>query len=99
MNDNQKITRIFYNTVVNNKKENMSTEATKTTASGVIGFGRLLTVLFIGLKLTGYITWSWWWVFAPLYMPFALVITILLGVLIVYLLGIVFLSIIKKRRK
>ena len=27
----------------------------------------LLTVLFVGLKLTGYIAWSWWWVLAPLW--------------------------------
>jgi hypothetical protein len=28
-----------------------------TSASGGIGFPGLLTVLFIGLKLTGYINW------------------------------------------
>ena len=27
-----------------------------------IGFVGLLALLFIGLKLTGYIMWSWWWV-------------------------------------
>ena len=27
----------------------------------------LLFVLFLGLKLTGHIDWSWWWVFAPLW--------------------------------
>ena len=27
----------------------------------------LLTIVFITLKLTGYITWSWWWVLAPLW--------------------------------
>jgi hypothetical protein len=27
----------------------------------------LLFVLFLGLKLTGYIAWSWWWVTAPLW--------------------------------
>lgn len=26
----------------------------------------LLTILFVGLKLTGFITWSWWLVLAPL---------------------------------
>jgi hypothetical protein len=25
----------------------------------------LLTVLFVGLKLTNYIDWSWWWVLSP----------------------------------
>lgn len=44
--------------------------------SGGIGFGGLLTVLFIGLKLTDVIDWSWWWVLAPLWLP----LTILLGI-------------------
>lgn len=38
-----------------------------------IGLMQLLTVLFIGLKLTNYIDWSWWWVFAPLWIPLAVV--------------------------
>jgi hypothetical protein len=42
-------------------------------SSSGIGFPGLLTVLFIGLKLTGHITWSWWWVLSPLW------ISILLG--------------------
>lgn len=33
----------------------------------------LLSVLFIGLKLTDNISWSWWWVLSPLWIPFALV--------------------------
>lgn len=32
----------------------------------------LLTVLFVGLKLTNYIDWSWWWVLTPLWMTFDL---------------------------
>lgn len=27
----------------------------------------LLTVLFVGLKLTGHIAWSWWWVVSPMW--------------------------------
>jgi hypothetical protein len=27
----------------------------------------MLTVLFVGLKLTGYITWPWLWVLSPLW--------------------------------
>jgi hypothetical protein len=33
-------------------------------------FTILLTLLFVGLKLGGVIGWSWWWVFAPLWLPF-----------------------------
>jgi len=32
-----------------------------------IGFVGLLTILFIGLKLTGYIGWHWWWVLSPIW--------------------------------
>lgn len=32
-------------------------------------FLSLLTVLFVGLKLTGHIGWSWWLVLAPLWFP------------------------------
>lgn len=48
-------------------------------------FFSLLTLLFIGLKLTNYIDWSWWWVLAPLWMPLTLVLVFLLffiGILI-----------------
>ncbi len=32
-----------------------------------VGFFSLLTIVFIALKLMGAITWSWWWVFAPIW--------------------------------
>lgn len=41
----------------------------KVEASGGVGFGGLLLILFIALKLTGYIAWSWWWVLSPLWIP------------------------------
>lgn len=40
------------------------------TSSGGIGFSGLLTILFIGLKLTGVISWSWWWVLSPMWISF-----------------------------
>ena len=45
---------------------------TSAAASGGIGFTGLLAVAFIVLKLTGAISWSWWWVLAPLWLPVAL---------------------------
>lgn len=30
-----------------------------------MGFTEVLTIVFIILKLTGVIAWSWWWVFSP----------------------------------
>lgn len=39
-----------------------------------IGFFGALFLVFLVLKLTAVITWSWWWVTAPLWGPFALLI-------------------------
>jgi hypothetical protein len=49
----------------------------RTTASGSgIGFTGALFLLFLGLKLTGHIGWSWWWVTAPLWAGFCLVVVV-----------------------
>jgi len=48
----------------------------RVEASGGIGFGGFLLILFIGLKLTGYIAWSSWWVLSPLWIPFVAGFTI-----------------------
>ena len=37
----------------------------------------LLGVLFIGLKLTNHIDWSWFWVLTPFWLPLALFIAVL----------------------
>jgi len=50
-----------------------------TASSGGISFGGLLAIVFITLKLTGYIDWSWWWVLSPFWIPLA----IFFGVLII----------------
>ena len=46
-------------------------------------FFALLTIVFITLKLTGYINWSWWWVLAPIWGVFAAVLAIIIVVLVV----------------
>ena len=45
----------------------------------------MATLLFIGLKLTDYIDWSWWWVLAPLWVvpAFILGVTCLIGLVVV----------------
>ena len=48
------------------------------SSSGGIGVCGLLFVLFVGLKLTNLIDWSWWWVSAPLWGPITLVAVVLL---------------------
>jgi hypothetical protein len=39
-----------------------------------MNFFSLLTILFIGLKLTNYINWSWLIVLSPMLIPFSIVI-------------------------
>ena len=34
-----------------------------------LGILDILLVVFIVLKLTGTIAWSWWWVLSPLWLP------------------------------
>lgn len=41
--------------------------------SGGIGLGTILFIVFLVLKLTNVIDWSWWWVTSPLWIPFALI--------------------------
>jgi len=45
--------------------------ATETSSSG-IGVLGLLGIVFVTLKLTGVIGWSWWWVTVPFWGGFAL---------------------------
>ena len=50
------------------------------TTSGGMSLCSALTLLFVGLKLCDKINWSWWWVLAPLWIPFALAF-VLMGIL------------------
>ncbi len=59
-----------------------------SVGGGGVGFCGLLTIVFIVLKILGHIQWSWLWVLAPLWIPFAIVIGVLL--IIVIFLGIGF---------
>lgn len=47
------------------------------SSSGGIGFAGLLTIVFIVLKLTDVIAWSWWWVLSPLWIGGGLPLLIL----------------------
>ena len=55
----------------------MSNRSSSSSSSGGAVVLGLLGVLFVGLKLTGYIDWSWWWVTAPFWGGFALVAAML----------------------
>lgn len=64
----------------------------KTSTNGGIGFLGALTILFIALKLTHVIDWSWWWVLAPLWIPVA----VILGIIAIVAIVISIVKIIKK---
>jgi hypothetical protein len=56
--------------------------ANNNTSNG-IGFGTVLFLIFMTLKLTDNIDWSWWWVTSPLWIPLTL------GVVIMGVLGLI----------
>lgn len=75
--------------------------ATASSSSGGIGFCGLLTIVFIVLKLTGFIDWSWLWVLAPLWLPLCLVLAVMVfvGIIALIVMGIAMLSDGKKSKK
>lgn len=50
-----------------------------SSSSSGINFLGLLTIVFVVAKITGYIEWSWLWVFAPIWIP----LVILLGIFLI----------------
>jgi len=59
--------------------------STAQTASRGVGFTSLLTILFIALKLTGVINWSWFWVLIPVVFSIVLAIAILIFLLVLFI--------------
>ena len=71
-----------------------STKGVKVNGNG-IGFLSLLGIVFITLKLCNVITWSWWWVTAPLWGGLALAG----GVLVVGILLVCITAVLKTMKK
>ena len=67
-------------------------ESTNISTNGGIGFLGALTILFIALKLTHVIDWSWWWVLSPIWIP----IVAVLGVIAIVAIVILIVKVIKK---
>jgi len=55
--------------------------SSSSSSSSGIGFGGLLTIVFIVMKIMGYIAWSWWWVLSPIWISILLIILVVLLVL------------------
>jgi hypothetical protein len=45
--------------------------------SGNLSLSLIIFVVFLTLKLSGVIDWSWWWITSPLWLPFALVLVVI----------------------
>lgn len=69
-------------------KKNRELIMSKVQTSNGIGFGGILGLIFITLKLTEVIDWSWWWVLSPLWIPIGVV-------LIVYVIALAALLVVK----
>jgi len=41
-----------------------------------MGICEVLTIVFVALKLTGNIAWSWWWVLSPIWIPIAIAVVV-----------------------
>jgi predicted membrane protein len=46
--------------------------------------GVIIFLVFFFAKIFGYVDWSWWWVFSPLWIPSALIIGCILVFVILY---------------
>jgi membrane protein insertase Oxa1/YidC/SpoIIIJ len=55
----------------------MSNNNSSSSSSSGLGFLGALTLLFVGLKLTHFIDWSWWWITVPIWGPVLAVIAFL----------------------
>ena len=60
----------------------MSNQKNVTVQFPIFG---ILGLIFITLKLTGHITWSWLWVLSPFWIPIAVALLVVLIVFIVAL--------------
>ena len=49
-----------------------------------ISLGTVLFIVFLILKLCGTITWSWWWVTAPLWIPLGLTLILIALVAMIF---------------
>jgi len=54
-----------------------------SSSTGGIGFAGALTILFVALKLTHVVDWSWPWVLSPLWLSALLFIAVLLVIVVV----------------
>lgn len=57
---------------------------TENRQSAAMGFTGWLQLLFIGLKLTGYINWPWVWVLAPIWISISFLVLLIVLAFILF---------------
>ena len=62
-------------------------ETKKSITVGGTGFFNLLFLVFLVLKLTKVIDWSWWWITAPLWGPISISLLFFVLVLLTVTVG------------
>jgi hypothetical protein len=60
----------------------------QTTNTGISVYTTIF-LIFLVLKLTGNISWSWWWVTSPLWIPLLLVLSIMV---LIFIFGLVYIA-------
>lgn len=60
----------------------MSNSTNADTNIGGYVYVGILQILFIGLKLTGYIDWSWWWVLSPIWITMIIIVLAIVAIVV-----------------
>jgi hypothetical protein len=63
---------------------------TKSNSGTGLSLSTVLFIVFLVLKLTNSIDWSWWWVTSPLWIPLALGLAIVGFVFLVIIVALIF---------
>jgi len=64
--------------------------STKSNSGTGLSLSAVLFIVFLVLKLTGNIDWSWWWVTSPLWIPLALGLAIVGLVFLIIIVALIF---------
>lgn len=64
--------------------------ASKSNSGTGLSITSVLFIVFLVLKLTGNIDWSWWWVTSPLWIPIALVVGIVFLAVLIVIIALIF---------
>lgn len=67
-----------------------NTEQVTNVSVNAFPFASVLTIVFIVLKLTGFINWSWWWVLSPIWISILVFIAFLALFLVVAFIVVLF---------